>query len=34
MTSVLVGGEDANTVRDLNSAVADAVLRADGEDED
>jgi hypothetical protein len=34
MTSVLVGGEDANTVRELNSAVADAVLRADGEDED
>jgi hypothetical protein len=34
MTSVLVGGEDAGTVRELNSAVADAVLRADGEDED
>ena len=34
MTSVLVGGEDRDTVRQLNSAVADAVLRANGEDED
>lgn len=34
MTSALVGGEDRNTVRELNSAVAAAVLRANGEDED